>query len=167
MERALDTRCSTTLTLEAVAAVLVEEPGEALGAVPEADVPPGLFVIELAARLGEAQTVRQPVVVALSPPEVGPDEVRWPIAWHPASHERLLPELTGALVARRTAEGTDVALEGRYRPPLGRIGKFGDGVVGHRVARWTTATFLADLTARIAAVSQRRAGTSPHLSAAT
>lgn len=150
MERALDTRCPTTLTLEQLAKVLGDDPGAVLATVDAEDVPAGLHVTELTIRLGDAQTVRQQVVVQLGAPQREPDEVRWPIVWHPASHERLLPEFSGALVVRRTGSTAELALEGRYRPPLGRIGKFGDGVIGHRLARWSTATFLEEVAGRAA-----------------
>jgi hypothetical protein len=42
-----------------------------------------------------------------------------------------------------------LVLSGSYRPPFGPVGVFGDGLVGHRVARQSLASFLSELAARI------------------
>jgi hypothetical protein len=58
-----------------------------------------------------------------------------PLTWHANGHERFLPAFDGALEISEAREGTGLRLVGSYTVPLGVAGRFGDGVIGQRLAR--------------------------------
>ena len=65
-------------------------------------------------------------------------------------HERWLPEFDGELeVTVASGEGATLRLHGFYTVPMGHIGRFGDGVIGHRLARRALTRFLDDVAARL------------------
>jgi hypothetical protein len=56
-----------------------------------------------------------------------------PVWWEAEEHPHLFPTFDGALEVRRGSNGTQLCLVGSYQPPLGSIGRFADGVLGHQV----------------------------------
>ncbi len=61
------------------------------------------------------------------------DAVVLPVWWEDAEHPRLFPTFDGGIELRARGEATEVRLVGSYAPPLGSVGRFADGVAGHRV----------------------------------
>ncbi len=47
-------------------------------------------------------------------------------------------------------EATDVRLVGSYEPPLGTLGRFADGLAGHKVVVASPEALLDDVVARLA-----------------
>ena len=72
------------------------------------------------------------------------------IAWTAASASALFPsmEATVSVYALSPTE-TQIALHGRYRPPLGLVGQALDAVLGHRIAEASVLRFVQDVAARI------------------
>ena len=82
-----------------------------------------------------------------------------PVAWQATGRERLFPTFDGELEASEADDGTRLRLHGTYTVPLGVIGRFGDGVVGWRLARRSLDALLA--AARTA--TRGRGGSAPPL----
>ncbi len=82
------------------------------------------------------------------------DRVDVDLTWAPSGGRSTLPSFTGTLHATR-GDGltTQLELEGSYHVPLGPLGRFGDGVMGNRVARQS----VTDLVCRMAAHIEARA----------
>jgi hypothetical protein len=78
--------------------------------------------------------VRREVVVTIDELLVRGDRATLPLEWHAADHAPLFPTFLGELVAEPSVAGTRLTLSGSYWVPLGRVGRFGDGVIGHRIA---------------------------------
>jgi hypothetical protein len=69
-----------------------------------------------------------------------------PLTWAPQRASAFLPDLEGDLeLAAVGPRWTQLALSGRYHPPLGAPGRLGDRAVMHRVAEAT----VRDLVERI------------------
>jgi hypothetical protein len=68
--------------------------------------------------------------------------VRVPLSWRAAAFERLAPIFEGELELRPDGRGSSLELRGYYVVPLGAAGRFGDGLIGRRVARRTAAGVL-------------------------
>lgn len=82
------------------------------------------------------------------------DRVDVDLAWAPTGNRATLPSFTGTLhVASGDAATTELVLEGSYRVPLGPIGRFGDGVVGNRIAQRSTTELLERMSKRIEKLS--------------
>jgi hypothetical protein len=72
------------------------------------------------------------------------------IAWTAASASSLFPSMEATLtVYPLSASESQIALHGRYRPPLGVVGQALDNIVGHRVAEASVLRFVRDVAARI------------------
>lgn len=100
--------------------------------------------------VAKGASAAQEVELELGGPIVDADMVRWPISWRPTTHDRVLPSLRGTLTASRRADATTaLVLQGSYRPPLGFVGHFGDGVVGHRLARRSVESYLRGVAERV------------------
>jgi hypothetical protein len=84
---------------------------------------------------GRAGAVRHDVKVMLGVPCSAEGETWVPITWEPAGHARLLPNFDGVLEVVATDDGTELSITGTYRIPLGAVGRFGDGVIGRRIAQ--------------------------------
>lgn len=93
--------------------------------------------------------VHRDVVVTVDDPEVAADRVVIHVAWHAAEHAGLFPTFLGALETEPSVGGTRLSLSGRYRVPLGTLGRFGDGLVGRRVAHDAVRNVLAGIAARV------------------
>jgi hypothetical protein len=93
--------------------------------------------------------VRREVVVTIDEVLVSADRAALPIEWHAADHARLFPTSLGELLAEPSVAGTRLTLNGTYWVPLGPVGRFGEGVVGHRIAREAVRTALDTFAQRL------------------
>ena len=71
--------------------------------------------------------------------------------WEAAERPHLFPTFDGALEVRRHGDGTELRLVGSYEPPLGPVGRFADGVFGHRVVMASLDALLTRAAERLAA----------------
>ena len=74
-----------------------------------------------------------------------------PLWWQAAEHPQLFPTFDGGLEVRGDELETELRLVGSYRPPLGAVGRFADGVVGHRVVMASLDEFLSAVAERLGA----------------
>lgn len=79
-----------------------------------------------------------------------PESVEATVRWSPTGGGALLPSFTGTLSGAPTTDSrTHLSLSGSYSVPLGPVGRFGDGVVGKRVARQSIDDLLDRLARRL------------------
>ncbi|HEX6677243.1 MAG TPA: SRPBCC family protein [Actinomycetes bacterium] len=91
------------------------------------------------------------VAVSVGPPLRYPSKTLLPFTWRPASGTGLLPDLDGDIELGPLGPGhTQLAISGRYRPPLGSLGRAADRVLLHRVAEATVKDFLDRVAAALA-----------------
>jgi copper chaperone CopZ len=73
--------------------------------------------------------------------------------WADAAHPRLFPKLTAVLeicpVPNDVRPFTQIGVQARYRPPLGRVGLVGDHLLGADIADVTITNFLDDLVGAV------------------
>jgi hypothetical protein len=76
--------------------------------------------------------------------------LRWPLSWRATSFERLIPVFEGEFELMSDDDTRSVlALRGLYAVPLGAMGRFGDGLVGRRVARRTAVGVVEAIAASV------------------
>jgi hypothetical protein len=150
MERTLRAARETGAAFERVRDLLLHEP-EVVLAEPGAARPTARsFVVSVEAEWpGGAAGATHAVLLELGLPTLEERSAQWPLRWRPTIHRRLLPPFEGTLRVEAGADGTVVRLDGAYEPPLGPIGAFGDGVLGHRLARSTIDGLLDGIAERI------------------
>jgi hypothetical protein len=72
------------------------------------------------------------------------------LAWNANSAAGLFPSMEATLsVYPLSAHETQIDLHGRYRPPLGAVGKAIDALVGHRIAEASVLRFVQEVAACI------------------
>jgi hypothetical protein len=158
VDRRIEAATPVRTSLERVRRVVEQDPRTVLGGRPRGGRGDG-HRVSLTVPLRGGSSAVQEVTVRLGAPDGTDDSVVWPISWTPSAPSRVLPDLHGTLTARRERGHTLLTLAGTYRPPLGRLGAFGDGLVGHRVARASVQAFLEGMAERIAAETARRMAT--------
>lgn len=100
--------------------------------------------------LGVGTTVEQSVTLELGPVEVDGSEAGAAVEWAPDRHQRLLPSFAGRLLLAADGEASTVLqLQGTYHVPLGAAGRFGDAVVGRRIARASITELLERIGRRL------------------
>lgn len=97
----------------------------------------------------------QEVSVEVGPPE---DSGYFPLSWVPTGHAKLLPTFHGVLRLVPDGDESCLSISGGYRPPLGSVGAFGDGLIGHRLAVRVLDTLLATLATRLGEEAPRNTG---------
>jgi hypothetical protein len=101
--------------------------------------------------------VAKRVVVRLGQPIKFPSKLSLPMTWEPGG--RLLPTLNAELeVASLGRARTQLAISGRYDPPLGTVGRTVDRLALHRVAEATIKDFLDRVAVAIAVGATVQAG---------
>lgn len=133
MERAIEASTVVPATAERVRSLFVDEPATVL---------PNPISVAVG-------TVRRDVVVTLDDATVEGDRVVLPLAWRAAEHSGLFPIFLGTLEAEPSVAGARLVLAGTYSIPLGVVGRFGDGLVGRRLAHDAVRNVLIDVAQRI------------------
>jgi hypothetical protein len=104
--------------------------------------------LELSTRDGSATgPIRKSALIDIGLPTALPDGILVEIGWQSASLAPLFPVFAGQLVIKRGG----LVLDGRYAPPLGRLGLLIDAGVLHLAAERTAEAFLAQLAGRMLA----------------
>ncbi|MHB8459054.1 MAG: hypothetical protein ACYDAK_10990 [Candidatus Limnocylindrales bacterium] len=85
--------------------------------------------------------VRKAAFIDLGPARQVGDRVLVEIAWQSASFAPLFPVFAGEL----SISAHDIVLDGRYAPPLGKVGLLLDQTLLHLVARRTAGALVARL----------------------
>jgi hypothetical protein len=156
MERPIEATTQVRATFEHARDLLLHDPAAVLGA----SISPSkrTFVVELSTTAGRGGTLRERVMLEVLGVHLEATVARWDLTWQAIGHARLFPVFRGTLTVWSGA-WTTIRLAGTYKPPLGIAGTFGDGVVGHRIARRSLDTFVARIGRRIdATVADALAG---------
>lgn len=104
---------------------------------------------ELSIDLGAGATVRQQVALDVGQPRATRRSLVRNVAWRATGHGRPLPRFSGQLEAMPDGSRTRLRLGGAYTVPLGVVGRFGDGLLGHRLAVQLLETLIESVGARI------------------
>ncbi|HLG67338.1 MAG TPA: hypothetical protein VKV36_05630 [Acidimicrobiales bacterium] len=108
----------------------------------------GRLVVDVHVR-GRFGRMRVPVVVDVETPRHPEAGAVAHLRWRARRLPKLFPIMDADLSAHpRLDDGSELALSGSYRPPLGPLGVLGDLVVG-RLAHSTTQALVEDLAAAI------------------
>ena len=83
--------------------------------------------------LGGVRVTRE-VRIGVGPLMEDDDALVLPVWWEDAEHPRLFPTFDGGIELRPDGDDrTEVRVVGSYEPPLGTVGRFADGLAGHKV----------------------------------
>lgn len=161
MERNVEATAMMNAPNKAARMVLRSSPALVLGDA-DPDALPGerTFRTTVAAQLGPGTTMEQAVTITLGSIHSSNSEGRISasFSWDPVGFERLLPSFTGELVLDECegAGRSRLTLSGSYRAPMGAVGRFGDSVVGHRLARRSLTLYVERLAERLEQEAIRR-----------
>jgi hypothetical protein len=160
MDRQLQASASIRAPLAIAADLLRADPGAVFSDGPATDDQRRArrFTVPVGAPVGSGAAVEQLVDLEVGAVDVEGGTATVPVRWEPAGHQRLLPTFVGELVLRADGAGrTDVELHGSYRVPLGPVvGRFGDTLIGRRIARQSLGDLLGAAARRLDEVVDRR-----------
>lgn len=146
MEREIEAATSVRATLDRAQRVLRADPIAVVATRPASiqERKGRAFRTSITASLGDDFAVNHDVDVTVGRPtsEAGSAALAVPLSWVPASHASVLPSFDGELHALDGADGTALVLRGTYSVPLGFVGRFGDSVLGRRIARQSVTELL-------------------------
>ena len=152
MERSIAVMTTIRPAFARARRLLTDDPAAVFGDTPTAEGPRGrLVTTDVGIDLGAGASVHQEVTVRLGIPRTTEDALVVPLSWQAAGHKQVLPTFTGELEAMQAHPGTRLRLIGTYKVPLGIVGGFGDGLVGHRLARRSLEALVGGLAARLEA----------------
>lgn len=139
--------------LEAAVAVLRQSPERIVET--ELGAPwtgPGVHS-ELGVELFGGRYMARQVRIGFGPVLDDDDAVALPLWWQDAEHPHLFPTFDGGLELRSSGDATELRLIGSYQPPLGVVGRFGDGLLGHRLVMASLERFLTAAAERLTATA--------------
>lgn len=161
MKRGIEATTTLQVSFEEARRVLADDPASVV-ADRDVEVPSGgddgdQLRSELGVALG-ATAFRQAVDIHVGDLFVTDAAAVLPLHWRASGRDRLFPVFDGRLEARPDAAGTGTVLSviGVYTVPLGPVGRFGDGLIGRRLARQSLTAFLEDAAGRIESDVHRR-----------
>jgi hypothetical protein len=157
MHRSIEATATSRVAFGRAEKVLLDDPGAVFSdAHSIEEYRQRRFHTDLSVDLGAGASVHQMVDVQLGAPQPVEGGFVLPVQWEATARELLFPAFTGELEVLAGPPGVRLRLHGAYTVPLGVIGKFGDGVIGHRLARRSLASLLARLTRRLESEVQQR-----------
>lgn len=127
-----------------VEAALLSEPSEWIpGIARDADDAGERLLSEIGFALTADRRVDKEVEIAIGAPSRSDTQTRLPMSWTATGPTQLFPSLEADLeVASLGPSRTQISISGRYRPPLGPLGRMLDRAMLHRVAEATVKDFL-------------------------
>lgn len=149
--RAIELARRVPVPVAAAVALLQRDPHEVIGENLGAPWTGIEVPADLAVKLFGGRQVAREVRIGVGPLLEDDDAVALPLWWQAAEHAHLFPTFDGGLELRGDEEGTELRLVGSYLPPLGAVGRFADGVVGHRVVMASLDGFLDAVAERLGA----------------
>jgi hypothetical protein len=157
MERPIEASRPIGAAFAAARDVLLDDPDAVLSEAQSVAERRGTrFRIALSVDLGAGGSVHQEVVLGLGVARPAETTFVVPVAWHAVGREWLFPAFTGELGVSQEGTGSSLRLSGAYTVPLGVVGRFGDGIVGRRLARRSLEALLDRLAERLESEVERR-----------
>lgn len=157
MSRPIEATTRLRTSLERARELLLRDPASVLGMEGGQGRAPRTFIAELSVPAGRGGTVREQVEIEILAVRLDDHAARWELAWKAVGRARMFPTFSGTLSVE-DGPRTVLRLSGAYEPPLGAAGRFGDGLIGHRIARRSLEDFVERVAARIDRAVDRRAG---------
>jgi hypothetical protein len=159
MHRTIEATGSSRVAFGRAEKVLLDDPGAVFGDARSIEGKRDRrFHTDLSVDIGAGASVHQMVDVQLGVPKPVAGGFVFAVQWEATGRELLLPTFRGELALLAGAPGVRLRLHGTYSVPLGAVGKFGDGVIGHRLARRSLVSVLDRLTRRLESEVRRRSG---------
>lgn len=137
MERDIEARTHVEVDRGTIGAILERDPQLVFsGQATHHGLARRTFDSFVTAPAGGDTVLRHAVVVDLGPPRVNGGAIISTIRWEPSGGRHVLPSFDGDLVAVAEAGGgSQLTLRGNYEIPFGVAGRFGDALIGRRIAR--------------------------------
>jgi hypothetical protein len=151
MEQSINLTAAAKVPFEAARTALAADPAGVLGGTPVAG--PQHFIIELGIELLDGSRLAQDVLVDLAPLSMDAGLARFGVCWQAVGHPELFPVFGGDLELRPVGDGVGLRLSGHYRVPFGSVGRFGEALVGRRLARHTLERLLKDIARGLESVA--------------
>jgi hypothetical protein len=149
MDRWISARTSLGVPFERASEVLLADGGSLLPPGPPSDGDRDGAIVPLSVDVRGRAIVRRDIAVTLGEPRSAEGETWLPIDWEPTSHSHLLPSFHGVVELVQGPERAELAITGTYHVPLGVVGRFGDGIVGRRIAHDSLRLFLEDMVEQL------------------
>ncbi|HEX6421150.1 MAG TPA: hypothetical protein VFZ77_21785, partial [Acidimicrobiales bacterium] len=161
MKRGVEATTTVHAPFEGVRTVLSEEPAIVMaGDLPAPERRSRQFRSDLGVDLPTGGAIRKAVDIEVGPLESANGTASVRLSWRASGRDRLFPVFDGHLEIRPEGnDATRLRVHGTYTVPLGPVGRFGDGLVGRRIARQSFESFLEDTAARLDAEVHRRSAT--------
>lgn len=158
VKRGIEASTTVIVQFQQVRDVFADDPGGVVsGSVGPDDRRDRRFRSELGVALGAGGELRQAVDIQVGALAVADARATLPLRWQASGRDRLFPVFEGRLEATPAGlDATRLVVRGTYVVPLGPVGRFGDGLVGRRLARQSLTAFLEDAAGRIDAEVHRR-----------
>lgn len=154
MDRAIDATTTANVPFRHAEAFLRRPPMGLFGARAGSDDHARRYRSHLSAEGPAGLEILHEIDIEIVAVRTTPESVEVTLRWSPTGRGTLLPSFTGTLSGAPTTDArTHLSLSGSYRVPLGPVGRFGDGVVGKRVARRSIDDLLERLARRLEALS--------------
>jgi hypothetical protein len=159
VKRGIEASTTLTVAYEQVRPVMAEDPsGVVADRVSLEDRSERRLRSELGVDLGAGGAIHQAVEIELGSVRSTGDGTTIPLRWQARGRDRLFPVFDGHVRATPDGPGaTELVVAGTYVVPLGPVGRFGDGLIGRRLARQSLTTFLEEVARRIDTEVHRRA----------
>lgn len=149
MERSIEATTTIRVAFARAREVLLDDPGAVFSETHTiAERRERRFSVDLGVDLAGA-SVHQEVTLQLGIPRSVDDGIVLPLTWHATGREQSLPTFTGEIEISETRPGTLLRLTGTYTVPLDVTGKFGNGVLGRRLARRSLGALVERLASHL------------------
>lgn len=133
-----------------VSALLTADPAAFLGVPGDpVDLPGGRYAVPLVVRFAGVRFDRTASVGFARVIEEDDGTQVLPLWWEAAEQPWLFPTFEGGLEVRPVPGGTELRLEGRYRPPLGAAGCLVNRTILNRAASASLESLLESLSQRL------------------
>jgi hypothetical protein len=172
VERDIEASTTIQIPIDRASEILVDDPlriladpataddatGDGVHGVPNGDHQADHLTSTLTVWLAAGGSVSKDIEVEVGRLTTGDGVTTVPLHWRasgrdrlfPSGRDRLFPSFDGALEVRAEAVGSSLlTVRGTYTVPLGPVGRFGDGVIGRRLARQSLSAFVEGLARRL------------------